>query len=159
MRTAPDFPTAVDWAKAGQASMVKCPEWVWSRIEVTGFCWLWRGNVNDSGYGRVRVDGTLHRAHRFIYQVLVEPLPPALHLDHLCRVTICVNPDHLEPVTPKVNNARSYSPTAINARKTECPSGHPYNEETIRVDAKGMKHCRPCDARRARERRAERRAA
>lgn len=25
MRTAPDVPTAVDWAKAGQASMVKCP--------------------------------------------------------------------------------------------------------------------------------------
>jgi hypothetical protein len=42
-------------------------------------------------------------------------------MDHLCRVRVCVNPDHLEAVTHKVNIHRS--PTH-SANKTHCKHGH-----------------------------------
>jgi len=66
-------------------------------------------------------------AHRIMYTHIVGPIPDGLTLDHLCEVTNCVNPDHLEPVTIGVNVLRSTkNPMAIHARKTACPKGHPY---------------------------------
>ena len=35
-------------------------------------------------------------SHRVIYTLLVDPIPPALTLDHLCRRPHCVNPSHLD---------------------------------------------------------------
>ena len=37
----------------------------------------------------------------------VGSIPDGLHLDHLCRVPACVNPEHLEPVTLAENNRRA----------------------------------------------------
>jgi hypothetical protein len=45
-------------------------------------------------------------AHRWSYRYHVGPLIDGLHLDHLCRVRNCVNPYHLEQVTPEINAAR-----------------------------------------------------
>lgn len=75
-------------------------------------CWLWSGNVNPDGYGRVawrRADGVSRTgfAHRFAYERLVGPVPDGLVLDHLCRNTVCVRPDHLEPVTDSENSRRA----------------------------------------------------
>lgn len=48
-------------------------------------------------------------------------------VDHLCRNTSCVNPAHLEAVTNKENTLRGLTVTAINAQKTACAAGHPYD--------------------------------
>ena len=45
-------------------------------------------------------------AHRALYENVNGPVPYGLQLDHLCRVPSCVNPDHLEPVTPAENCRR-----------------------------------------------------
>jgi hypothetical protein len=47
-------------------------------------------------------------------------------------------------VTHKENNARSNSPSALNARKTHCPAGHLYDEANTYVDRDGRRHCRTC---------------
>jgi len=47
------------------------------------------------------------QAHRVFYQLFRGPIPAGLHLDHLCRVASCANPDHLEAVTPAENHRRS----------------------------------------------------
>jgi hypothetical protein len=47
-------------------------------------------------------------AHRFVYEWLVGPISEGLELDHLCSNTLCINPDHLEPVTGEENRRREW---------------------------------------------------
>ena len=93
--------------------------WVQPRVTVDGIgCWIWKGRPDDDGYARCSMNNTFGRAHRLIYIALVGPIPPTLQLDHLCRVHLCVNPDHLDPVTQRVNILRGFSPSAMHARRS-----------------------------------------
>lgn len=119
-------------------------------------CWLWTGYSED-GYGRL---GHL-LAHVIAYEAVYGPVPAGLELDHLCRTTLCVRPDHLEAVTHAVNVLRGHSFAAINASKTHCPQGHPYDAENVgadRADGRG-RYCRTCKRIRNREHMREVRAA
>jgi len=124
----------------------------WLKVEKTETCWLWRGAITKFGYGQTSDRGRSIPAHRAAYELEVAPIPEGLHLDHLCRVRNCVRPDHLEPVTPRVNLLRGQTNAAANAAKTECPQGHPYDEENTRFDKRrGIRHCKECGRRRTRE--------
>lgn len=118
--------------------------------KVPGGCWLWRGTIEASGYGRVGIGRTKNfMAHRVMYEMLVGPIPDGLQLDHLCRVRACVNPNHLEAVTPRVNSLRSENLCAQRARKTHCPKGHPYSGENLVITRQGHRICRECRRRSA----------
>lgn len=125
----------------------------WSKVEFGDWldCWLWTGPTNAKGYARVWTGDGVTGAHRFAYELLVGPIPDGLHLDHLCRTPPCVNPLHLEPVTPGENLLRGDTVNARNAAKTICPQGHPYDGDNLYVDSTGRRHCRSC--RRASDRR------
>ncbi len=120
-----------------------------------GPCWQWLGKPHRSGYGRHKAaDGVVY-AHRFSYELNVGPIPSDLQLDHLCRNTMCVRPDHLEAVTQRVNHERSMSVCAVNGRKTHCPAGHALSGEnvhvyTIRATGTLGRRCRTCSAEHAR---------
>lgn len=108
------------------------PPYIQENIEiksVTG-CWEWTGSTRGEGYAQIRHEGKQEGGHRVTYKILVGPIPPKAHLDHLCRVHHCVNPnnDHIECVTPRINILRGIGPSANNAKKTHCPKGHPYDE-------------------------------
>lgn len=119
----------------------------WVKVEKTPTCWLWKGTILTSGYGQItesnNVGGKSKLAHRLSYEIHKGVIPRGLHLDHLCRVRHCVNPDHLEPVTPKENNRRSGSPSALNALKTHCVHGHELSGRNLQV-VHGERHCRTC---------------
>ena len=82
----------------------------WSKVDVAGDCWLCTRSLSSRGYGQFsfggRGAGGPIGAHVFAWTVLVGEVGVGLELDHLCRVKSCVNPDHLEPVTRKVNTQR-----------------------------------------------------
>lgn len=60
-------------------------------------------------------------AHRYMYEREVGQIPEGMHLDHLCRVRACVEPAHLEPVTPRENAVRAatYYPGGRNVYQTD----------------------------------------
>lgn len=108
-------------------------------------CWLWTGRVTRR-YGTVWDGQAQVPAHRATYSLIKGPIPAGLVIDHLCRNRICVNPDHLEPVTNKENVLRGTGISAANARKTHCKNGHELSGDNL-VQWKlkrGMRECRAC---------------
>jgi hypothetical protein len=81
----------------------------WPKVEKTETCWLWTASLDGTGYGKIADErGRLIGAHIVSYLMSKGPVPIGHELDHTCRVTRCVNPAHLEPVTHKENILRGY---------------------------------------------------
>lgn len=82
-------------------------------------CWTWTGRITK-GYGEhIYREGGRKRyigAHRAVYLASGREIPDGLQLDHLCRNTVCVNPEHLEPVTGKENVRRAMEATGTWGR-------------------------------------------
>lgn len=100
-------------------------------------CHIWVGSRLPRGYGHFGRE----YAHRFAYELANGPIPEGLQIDHLCRNPSCVNPAHLEAVTPAENNRRM---RAVTPLPPSCPNGHPYEGENLYVNAKGARECRTC---------------
>lgn len=112
--------------------------------ERVGDCLIWTGSTNQQGYGVLSVGKRRVRAHQLAYLTWVGPIPEGLELDHLCRTRRCIDPRHLEPVTHWTNLMRGQSPSALNARKTHCPQGHPYDELNTYLTKQNVRQCRAC---------------
>jgi len=110
-------------------------------------CWEWTASKDSNGYGWFYANGKTGRAHRFSYEVLVGTIPIGLEIDHLCRNTSCVNPDHLEAVTRQENTKRGLAGKVngdIQRAKTHCPKGHPYDELNTYHRPDGGRDCKMC---------------
>ena len=118
--------------------------WAKARRQDDSGCWTWCAHIDPKGYGRIKFSGKDWRAHRLAYEVLVEPIPPGLEIDHLCRNRSCVNPTHMEAVVTRVNVLRGIGPTATNAAKTHCPRGHEYSVDNVIFRKNGWRICREC---------------
>lgn len=105
-----------------------------------GPCWVWTGKPDAHGYATIRRDGKTIKAHRGTYEEIIGPFPEGLVPDHLCRVTMCVNPHHLEPVTQRENSLRG-----IRTAPSVCPHGHEYTEANTRIKKNGTRVCRSCE--------------
>jgi hypothetical protein len=69
-------------------------------------CHLWAGSLTKAGYGIVSHRQVNRYAHRVAWELLHGPIPDGLSIDHLCRVRSCINPAHMEPVSPAENCRR-----------------------------------------------------
>lgn len=119
----------------------------WSKVQRGDGCWQWTDAPSAAGYGYFGYggrNGTKVPAHRIAYELAVGPIPLGKQIDHLCRNRRCVNPAHLEAVTQRQNLLRGLGSSALNARKTRCKRGHPFDDENTYMDRAGRRQCRAC---------------
>lgn len=114
----------------------------WSKVDKTDYCWNWTASLNEKGYGHFRFNGKTSKAHRVSYILTYGNILDNLVIDHLCKNTKCVNPDHLEPVTQGENVKRGLSGKINNPQttKTHCHRGHEFSG--VRKD--GARICHKC---------------
>ena len=83
-----------------------------------GAHWLWQGKIVDaSGYGYFS-DQKKFRVHRLAWEFANgQPIPEGQTIDHKCRIKLCCNTDHLEPVSVEENSRRA-APFRVYHKKT-----------------------------------------
>lgn len=100
-------------------------------IEPNSGCWLWDGRLDAEKYAHFQMLGE-NLAHRVSYRLFKGNIPAGYEIDHLCVVPFCVNPDHLEAVTPLVNWQRSRSPSVAFSQMSHCKNGHEFSGSNVR---------------------------
>lgn len=123
-------------------------EHFWNFVEVDKElgCWIWKGALRTKGekgsYGCFWDGKKVVQSHRFSYEVNKGKIPDGLELDHTCHNTLCVNPDHLQAVTHKINSGVN----AIYTRSYQefCKRGHALVPQNLKISSDGKKRCLAC---------------
>ena len=131
----------------------------WEKVypEPNSGCWLWTASVGSHGYGQMWDPSSPTNpvlAHCVSYRLYKGQIPEGLELDHKCRVSICVNPDHLRPVSHEVNVRNGIAGEVarrMQLGKRYCRLGHERVLENLSVARDGKRSCLECKRRRNRE--------
>ena len=123
---------------------------LWGKVRVgpATECWEWLTTCYSNGYGQFRMGEVSKCAHRVAWELANGPIQAGLEIDHTCLNKRCVNPHHLEPVTPRENMLRAGA-GSYQSRRTHCPKGHAYTPDNTYVQVWGKnrtpkRSCKAC---------------
>jgi hypothetical protein len=112
----PDCPTEL--AKRMGADILAKVDRRWpKKHHELGPCLVWREGEptsKDGHYARI-YDAVIKRtdyAHRVVWRRCFGPIPAGLDVDHVCNVTLCQRPDHLQLLTKPDNTRRRHQRSA-----------------------------------------------
>lgn len=137
-----------------------------ARIDTSGgpdACHPCIGWTNERGYAEVIVNRKKWKAHRYVYFSLVGAVPVGWDIDHDCHNRSecdlrdacphrrCCNLSHLvaRPHSEHARLGRTFAARELAA--LTCKRGHPWTEETTRIEGT-KRQCRLCDRIRQRRR-------
>ena len=61
-----------------------------------GECWIWSGERDDCGYGRMKTDDDrMEVVHIVSYKIFIEAIESSMVVCHSCDRPLCIRPDHL----------------------------------------------------------------
>ena len=71
-------------------------------------CKIWTGAKSGYGYPVANIDGrnTLTYLHRYIHETFNGIIPNGYVVDHKCNIPSCLNPEHLQAITPALNKTK-----------------------------------------------------
>lgn len=78
-------------------------------------CWIWLGRGND-GYPSVNIGKRTVAVHRLSLEAKLGMTLGDQPAHHICASSMCVNPDHLQPVTHRENAAEMLARTYMERR-------------------------------------------
>ena len=120
-------------------------------IELPNGCHQWQGPLDKDGYGYFFLRRKSRRAHRVAWYMQRGGIPEGMVINHICRNRWCVNPQHMQLLTPRENNLQdSNSIPAINARKTHCKNGQEFDKVQTVKSGKSYRVCSICERDKAR---------
>lgn len=97
-------------------------------------CWLWLGSRIWHGYARICVGKGKYKAvHRIFYEKKFGPIDNSIELHHKCKVRHCINPDHLEAVSPTEHDIlHNYGRILTSIQETKVIEYYIINNLTIK---------------------------
>lgn len=112
-------------------------------------CKVWQGPKKHDGYPKTHVVNQTCFTHRLMFLLAKGPLISGMQIDHICGNPSCINPEHLEQVTPRENRRRSSTGHWVGT-ETHCAKGHLYTGSNILRDGTTIR-CRTCRNKKQRE--------
>lgn len=105
-------------------------ERLWRQARREDSCLIFTGALDGKGeYGRIVESRFGHRrvltAHRLAYELTYGPIPAGMVIDHRCRRRQCIEPTHLEAVSPSTNAYRRHKPVSLDLEPVSETSAAP----------------------------------
>ncbi|NRH33223.1 MULTISPECIES: HNH endonuclease signature motif containing protein [Rhodococcus] len=112
-------------------------------VDGTG-CHMWQG-AHNGRYPTLSLNGRTVYGHQLAWTLEHgRAIRPGHQIDHTCRTPLCVNPDHLDEITRRMNILLGSGPSARNAAKIFCDRGHPLFGDNLYTAPNGWRVCIMC---------------